>query len=94
MPERKPPRNTGSSDRDALHRLVDELPQDETTAAELFLEYLKGGRADRLLLTLATASWDDEPETDEERRALEEAREDVREGRLVSMDEVKREFGI
>ena len=94
MPDTKPRKKVGSSARDALHRLVDELPQDETTAAELFLEYLKGGRADQLLLTLATAPWDDEPETDEERRALEEAREDVREGRLVSMDEVKREFGI
>ena len=82
------------STKQKLHKLVDELPEDEVGPAELFLTYLKDGRSEPLLLKLATAPWDDEPETEDERLAVEEARKEIAEGRFVTMEELKREFGL
>jgi len=47
-----------------------------------------------VLHTILTAPEDDEQETDEERAAVAEAREDLKEGRVVSLDEAKRELGL
>jgi len=92
MAARKQPKGEPSAGRDKLHRLVDEIPPDETVVAELFLEYLKGGRTDAMLFALATAPWDDEPETEEERRAVEEAKQDLAQGRVRSWEEIKAEL--
>ena len=77
--------------RDTLYRLVDELPDDAMDAAA---EYLAALRDDPLLRALLAAPWDDEPETDAERAAVAEAEEDFRAGRVVSLDDVKRELGL
>jgi len=50
------------STRDSLHRLIDELPESELTAAERFLHYLRA-TADPILRVLLEAPPDDEPET-------------------------------
>ena len=47
-----------------------------------------------MLHTILTAPEDHEQETDEERAAVAEAREDLKEGRVVSLDEAKRELGL
>jgi hypothetical protein len=47
-----------------------------------------------VLHAILNAPEDDEPEIDEERLAVDEAREDIRAGRVVSLDQVKRELGI
>lgn len=80
--------------KERLHRLVDELPEGEMHAAERFLEYLRSVGHEPLPRALETAPWDDEPETDAECAAVEEAYEDLRQGRVVTMEEVKREFGL
>lgn len=49
---------------------------------------------DPLLWRLMTAPEDDEEETEEERIAVAEAEEDIKAGRTVSFEEVKRRFGI
>jgi hypothetical protein len=77
--------------RDALHRLVDELPDDAIDAAA---EYLAALRDDPLLRTLLAAPWDDEPETDAERAAVAQAEADFRAGRIVPLDDLKRELGL
>jgi hypothetical protein len=77
--------------RDTLHHLVDALPDAALNDAARYLEAL--GTADPVLRALLLAPEDDEPETDEERAAVAEAEEDVRQGRLVSMEEIEREFG-
>ncbi len=41
-----------------------------------------------------TAPEDDEEETEEERLAIEEAREDIKAGNTVSFEEVKKRFGL
>jgi hypothetical protein len=76
--------------RSDLHRLLDAVPDDTLGAAQRALEPL----VDPLLLALASAPIDDEPETDEERAAVGEARQDVATGRLRDWDEVRRELDV
>ncbi|MCI0439612.1 MAG: hypothetical protein L0177_10840 [Chloroflexi bacterium] len=77
--------------REDLHRLVDELPENEIHSARRYLEYLRSFN-DPILKSLWEAPEDDEPETEEERRGVEEAYEDLRAGRVVSSEEIEREF--
>ena len=77
--------------KDELHRLVDELPQKELHGAKRFLEYLRN-MGDPFLEALMEAPEDDEPETEEEKAAVAEAYEDLKAGRLIPLDEVKREL--
>jgi hypothetical protein len=71
--------------REELHRLVDQLPEAALNALE---EWLAG--YDPVLWALLTAPEDDEPETEEERAAVAEAYEDLKAGRVVSLEEEKR----
>ena len=70
--------------RDTLHRLIDELPESELPAAERFLNYLRA-TADPVLKALLEAPIDDEPETEEERRAVQEAREELARGEVRTL---------
>ena len=81
------------STRDSLHRLIDELPESELGTAERFLHYLHA-TADPVLRTLLEAPLDDEPETDEERQAVQEAREELARGEVRTLEEVRRELGL
>jgi hypothetical protein len=74
------------SARDTLHRLIDELPESELTDAERFLHYLRA-TTDPVLRALIEAPLDDEPETEKERQAVHEARDELARG------EVRRELG-
>ncbi|MBI3979616.1 MAG: hypothetical protein HY331_15655 [Chloroflexi bacterium] len=78
--------------RDDLYRLIDELPEGDLEVAKRLLEDLTSG--DPVLRALATASVDDEPETEEERLAVEEGKADLAAGRVVSLEDVKRELGL
>jgi CO dehydrogenase/acetyl-CoA synthase beta subunit len=79
--------------KEELHRLVDELPESESHAAKRFLEYLRN-MGDPVLRAMLEAPEDDEPEMEEERAAVTEAQEDFKAGRVVSHQELKREFGL
>jgi hypothetical protein len=81
------------STRDSFHRLIDELPESELTAAERFLNYLRA-TADPVLRALLEAPLDDEPETEDERRAVQEAREELGRGEVRRLEEVRRELGL
>ncbi len=59
-----------------LHRLVDELPDESVDAAVVLLTRAK----DPVLAALQAAPFDDEPETEEERRAVAEAHADRERG--------------
>jgi len=48
---------------------------------------------DSLVGRLDAAPLDDEPLTDEDREAIREAREDFAAGRVVSLEELRRELG-
>ena len=78
--------------RDSLHRLIDELQEAELAAAERFLHYLRA-TTDPVLRALLEAPPDDEPETEEERQAVHEAREELAQGDVRTLEEVRRELG-
>ena len=77
--------------KEDLHRLVDRLPDSEVPAAERYLEFLAVAGHDPLLRALANAPLDDQPESDEERAAVGEARAELERGEVVS-DAVLRAF--
>jgi hypothetical protein len=72
-----------------LHRLIDELPESAVPEAGRVLEGLRNGDG-YLPPFLRDAPWDDEPLTETELKAIEEAREDIRAGRVFTHEEVKR----
>jgi predicted transcriptional regulator len=81
--------------REALHLLVDELPDSEVPRASKVLQALLAAVGEgSLLYTIDTAPEDDELETPEERAGAEEALREIREGRAVPHDEVKRRWGL
>ena len=73
--------------KEALHRLIDELADDE---AERLLRTIE----DPVLRAVALAPEDDEPETEEEHVMVEEAKQELARGEYVSLDDVKRELGL
>jgi hypothetical protein len=80
------------SARDSLHRLIDELPESELAAAGRFLHYLRA-TTDPVLRALLEAPLDDEPETEEERQAVQEARAELARGEVRTLlEEVRREW--
>lgn len=74
-----------------FHDLIDRIPEQEIGAAQRFLEYLAVNPA---LRTVLSAHPDDEPVTDADAAAMTRAADDVRAGKVVSHDDVLREFGL
>lgn len=79
--------------RQALHKLVDELPEQDVATAARILEALSLP-VDPVERSLRTAPIDDEPDDDDFDGGLTEARQQAREGEVVSHEEILREFGI
>ena len=76
-----------------LHQIIEEIPDSELVAAERFLSYLRD-MADPVRRALLTAPWDDEPETEDERQAVQEARNELARGEVYPLDGVRRELGL
>ena len=76
-----------------LHQIIEELPESELVAAERFLAYLRD-MADPVRRALLTAPWDDEPETEHERQAVQEACNELARGEVYPLDEVRRELSL
>ena len=85
------------SDGDAVKRqikdLIDGMPPEELLVIKRFIQYVRD-MEDPFLRNMAEAPWDDEPLTDEDIAALEEGKEDIKAGRLISHEEIMREFGL
>jgi hypothetical protein len=78
--------------REQLHRIVDELPEEELEAA---LKAIEARSDDPMIRRLDDAPPEDEEISAEEDAAVQEARDELAAGApLVSQDEIKREFGI
>ena len=78
--------------RERVHRLVDELPEDELLAVEQLLAERRG-KPGGFLGTFADAPEDDEPLTAEDIAAIDEAYADIAAGRTISHDELWRRLG-
>lgn len=79
--------------KEALHRLVDQLPEGELDAAERFLERLRRSGRGSLPRVVLEAEADDEPETEEEIAAVQEAYQDLARGDVISNEELRRQVG-
>ncbi len=77
--------------RENLHKLVDLLPESEWEAARRVLEE-RLSKHDPVLHAFLNAPEDDEPETEEERAAVEEACEELRAGEELSHEDVKKKL--
>ena len=75
-----------------LYDLIEDLPEAELLMAERYLQDLRD-RAAGLPRVLREAESDDEPVTEEDLAAIAEAQADLAAGRVVSHQEMRREFG-
>lgn len=82
--------------RETLHQLVEDLDEQDVPTAGRVLGALRDSRlGPDPLRALDMAPEDDEPETPEERAAVEEALREIEEGKPgVTTEELKRELGI
>jgi uncharacterized protein (DUF433 family) len=73
--------------KEGLHQLIDALPESELDEAARLLAALE--TTDPVLRALLLAPEDDEPETDEERAAVDEARQAARRGEVFTLEDVE-----
>ena len=79
--------------REELHDLVDDLSDQDLPTAKRFLAYLRNIRGP-FMRKLVETPYDDEPLSEEDIAALDEAWEDVAAGRVIIMEELERELGL
>lgn len=84
--------NTTATARSQLHALVDALPDGELDEARRLLRGLN--ELDPVLRAALLAPLDDEPFTEEDRQAVEEAEAGYRRGEWVTNEEMKRRLGL
>lgn len=85
--------STDTNTKKRVHKLVDQLGEDDLQAAERILSYLYE-RTDPVFRALVLAREEDELVSEGERRMLAEADEAVQEGKVVDHEEAKRELGL
>ena len=80
------------SDREQAHQLIDRLPDSQVSALVGLLEAI----VDPVAAALRRAPLDDEPETEEDKHAADEAREwlSQRGGKGIPHDEAMRRLGL
>jgi hypothetical protein len=77
--------------REALHELVDRIPDEDISAAHRLLKYLATSPAFRATLS---ALPDDEPITRGDAEFIARAHRVIQAGRVASHEEILREFGL
>ena len=84
--------NTPTNGKEQAHELIERLDSSQVSAVVTLIQFML---LDPVSRALASAPADDEPETPEELRAVEEARAYfARQGKSISHEEVLREFGL
>jgi hypothetical protein len=81
-----------ANEKQHAHELIEQLPPRQLSALVGLLEAM----IDPVARKLAAAPIDDEPETEEERRAVEQSKEWLRQrgGEGIPHEEVLRDFGL
>ena len=77
--------------KEDVHRLVEQIKEDDLPAAALYLRLLRN-QGDPLLTALANAPEDDEPETPEEAAAVAEAKAEIARGEFEYLDDIRDEL--
>ena len=83
-----------TASREALHHLVDELPDNEIGTADRFLRYLRDVGSDPVKTALAAAPDDDEEESAEEVEAVRQALDEVARGDVLTTEQLRRELDL
>lgn len=76
-----------------LHELVDELSEDQMEAAECYLRSLLN-QDDPVFRAMHAAPVDDEPLSEEDRKAIDEGRRDIAAGRCIPDDLIRQKLGL
>jgi len=84
---------TTTEARTKLHDLIESLPSEDVPTALRILEALNSSSVP-VPMAFRDIPIDDEPETEEERAAVAEARRDIEEGRVIPHEEVMRKYGL
>ncbi len=82
------------SPRQALHHLLDELPEADLPTVTRVLEALRATMDDPLVRALDHALLDDEPDNDDFDGGLSEARRAADDGRGITTAQLRRELGL
>jgi hypothetical protein len=77
--------------REALHEMIDRIPESDMLAAQRALENLARHASFRPAMCTPP---DDEPVTQGDAEVMRRARKDIQAGKMVSHEEILREFGI
>lgn len=77
--------------REEIHKLIDQLEQDDLEVAALYLQNLRESN-DPLLQALAKAPLDDEPETSEEAADVAASRAEIARGEFSFLDDIRDEL--
>ena len=77
--------------KEDLYKLVSKLPDSELDAAKRYLEYLRNP-GDPVLRALLEAPGDDEPLSKDEEQAINEAKEEFKQGHVVSSEAVQEDI--
>lgn len=75
--------------RDHVHQLVDELKDDQLARVEQYIATVIE-EEDPVLRTLMGAEIDDEPLTPQEMASIRASEEDIKHGRIISLDEAEK----
>ena len=81
-----------TASREELKRLIDALSDNELHAVGRYICSLHPSE-DPVAASLAHVPVDDEPVTDADRKAIDESDEDLAAGRVVTLEELRRELG-
>ncbi len=77
--------------KDDLHQLIEDLPDAEVHAAARYIQFLRSNR-DPFIQALLEAPLDDEPETEEELNAADEAWQEYLDGKARPWAQVREEL--
>lgn len=75
-----------------LHQLIDEIPEQEHQAAAEYLQRLRDLANDPVYQAFMNAPIDDEPLTEEDIAAIEEAEAEVARGEVYSPDDILKDL--
>ncbi|MEZ4572849.1 MAG: hypothetical protein R2849_21525 [Thermomicrobiales bacterium] len=75
-----------------LHRLIDEIPEEEHQAAAKYLTRVRDFADDPVYQAFMNAPIDDEPLTDEDLAAIEEAEAEIARGETYSLEDIQRDI--
>lgn len=78
--------------KEKLHLLIDELPERELSEIQSYLEQIYSRYHDPVFQSLMNAPEDDEPESEEEKTAVDLARLQLADGEVVAWEKVRSNF--